>query len=244
MRAPDFDVESERAPAVPARSATRIEYSSGWEMNSVAGRASSVRSSGAEPNPRRAQREQKRRADSGREPDCERFQRASRELPLPLDERDAETGERPELRADDHRSDDENDRVLDDPDRGDHRREKHEADEAKRELRALGGLRLDRFPDDRVGRRADGDLLRAPCQHRTRAPRSARVRWSLACSSPSSRSSATTTLASSRATSQRNRSPPGRSATSRIRTTLIAEGCSSSARWVAYASSGGATTRR
>ena len=49
-------------------------------------------------------------------------------------------------------------------------------------------------------------------------------------SSPSSRSVATTTLASSRATSQRMRSPSGRSAASRRRTTLIAEGWSRSTR--------------
>ena len=80
---------------------------------------------------------------------------------LALHERDAEAGERAELGADDHRSDDQDHRVLEDPERGDHRREHHEGDEAEGQLRALGRLELDRLPDDCVGRRPDGCLLGA-----------------------------------------------------------------------------------
>ena len=74
-------------------------------------------------------------------------------------------GERTELGADDHRADDQDDRVGDDPDRGDHGREHHEREKAAGENGALERARLDLLPDDRVGRgtrsRALG-LLGAP----------------------------------------------------------------------------------
>ena len=95
--------------------------------------------------------------------------------------------------------------------RGDHRRDDHEGEEADRELGALGGLELDRLPDDGVGRRADGRLLCRRAASETSDEIGSRT-IEPSRSSPSSRSSATTTLASSRATSQRMRSPSGRSA--------------------------------
>ena len=63
-------------------------------------------------------------------------------------------------------------------------------------------------------------------------------------SRPSSRSRPTTTLASSRATSQRIRSPSGRSAASGKRTRLNADACRWRTRYAGSASCGGATTRR
>ena len=51
---------------------------------------------------------------------------------------------------------------MEDHEGGDHRRERHEGEEAVRQFGALGGRELDRLPDDGVCRRADGRLLGAP----------------------------------------------------------------------------------
>ena len=75
-----------------------------------------------------------------------------------LDGGDAEAGERPELRADDHRADDQDRRAEEDPDRGDQAGEDHEDEEVAAQLDALRGARLDLLPDDGVG----GHALRRP----------------------------------------------------------------------------------
>lgn len=74
---------------------------------------------------------------------------------------DGEPGERAELRTDHHCPDDQNQRVRDDPECGDHGREDHEGEEADRKLCALGCLLLHRLPDDGVGRRTDCLVLGA-----------------------------------------------------------------------------------
>ncbi len=103
--APDFAVESERAPAVPASSATSTVYSSGWEMKRVAGRASSVRRSGAEPVTRRTIASANAAAIPAGNPTASARSELAR-APLALHERDAEPGERAELWTHYHRSDD------------------------------------------------------------------------------------------------------------------------------------------
>ncbi len=97
------------------------------------------------------ERERERSRDSEREADCECPQRASCQATLALHERDAKPGEWAELRADHHRPDDQDQRVLNDPDSGDHRREDHEGEKADGELGAFRRLLLYRLPDDGVG---------------------------------------------------------------------------------------------
>ena len=78
-----------------------------------------------------------------------------------LDQRDAEPGERAELRPDDHRADDQDRRVLVDADRRQQRRDDHEDQEDGGELDLLARPRLDLLPDDGVGRRALGVRIAA-----------------------------------------------------------------------------------
>jgi hypothetical protein len=94
--APDLAVERERAPAAPASSATRIVYSSGCEMKSVAGRATGLRRSGAESTARRTPASASAAAITDGEADGESRQRASRECTLALQE----GGRRRDPRAD------------------------------------------------------------------------------------------------------------------------------------------------
>ena len=124
----------------------------------------------------KCQGEEERRSDPSGEADGEGFERTPRERAFALDERDAEPGEWPELRAYDHCSDDEDDRVLDDPEGGDHRREQHEADEAERELGALGRLLTRRSPRRPRLRASRPRPPPRAALHPRRAPRSARVR--------------------------------------------------------------------
>jgi len=101
------------------------------------------------------------RRDREREPGGERRGGAQREHPRRLDDRHAESGDRTELRPDDHRADDQDRGVEVDPDRSDQRREHHEGQERDRQRRALHRVLLDLLPDDRVGRLAAGELLGA-----------------------------------------------------------------------------------
>jgi hypothetical protein len=96
------------------------------------------------------------RGDGERKAHRQCAERAHGEVAPPLDERDAEAGKRAELRPDHHRADDEDLRVLDDPDRSDESREDHEGQVAPRELGTLGRMRLDALPDHRVGWGTDG----------------------------------------------------------------------------------------
>ena len=189
------------------------------------------------------QRPEVGRGDRDREADGQRDERPAGQREPAVHERDADAGERPELGPDDHRADDQDHRVGQDPDPGDQRREHHEGEEAARELGALGGAALDLLPDDGVGRRAA-----AACSAARAAVEIAVSIVSIAivpCSArPRSRSSARTTLASSRATSQRIRSPLGRRATPGRWTTLITDAFRSSTARTRSASAGGATIRR
>ena len=106
------------------------------------------------------EREQEDGGDPDRKADRERLERAPRDVAAALDRRDAEAGDRAELRADDHRPDDQDDLVGEDPDRRDQHRDHHEAEEARRELDVLRGPRLDLLPDDGVRGRRSGRCLR------------------------------------------------------------------------------------
>ncbi len=71
--------------------------------------------------------------------------------PVAVDERHADPGDRPEVRAHHHGADDQDRLVEVDPDRCDQHRQDHEEQVAVRELHVLGGPRCDVLPDDRVG---------------------------------------------------------------------------------------------
>ena len=92
--------------------------------------------------------------DRQEEADGERRERAARELALPLDHRDAEARDRPELGPHDHGPDDQDRRVEQQPDGGNQRGQHDEGEVRARELGLLGGPGLDLLPDDRVGRAA------------------------------------------------------------------------------------------
>ena len=183
-----------------------------------------------------------RREDRHGKSHGERDPAAPREVEPPLDERHAERRERPELRADDHRPDDQDDRVGDDPDACDQGRDDHEREKAPGELRPLRRPRLDLLPDDGVGRRTRSDALRTPRDRRhgrvdvlqDDRPTSSRPRL---------QRSSTTMLASSRATSHVMRSPSGRSATPGRWTIPYTDSVSRSTPRTGSTRSGG-TTRR
>ena len=82
---------------------------------------------------------------------CECPQRASCEA-APAPQRHAQPCEWPELRPDHHRPDDQDLRVLNDPESRDHRREDHEGEIADESSALSAGLLLYRLPDDGVGR--------------------------------------------------------------------------------------------
>ncbi len=131
-RAPDFALVSERMPAAPAKIATRNENSSGCEMKWVFGWNDGREAVGGRADPVDREREQEGGRDPDREADRERQQRALDQVGPALDEGDAEAGDRPELRPDDHRSDDQDRRVEDHSDRGDQAGQHHEHQEARR----------------------------------------------------------------------------------------------------------------
>ena len=157
------------------------ENASGWEMKSVSGWSETVKPSGVEVGGPDREREQRSGRDPDREADRERPQRAPGDVGPALDERDAEAGDRPELGADDHRADDQDRRVEEDPDRGDQAGERHEGEEDGVELDVLGGPRLDLLPDHRVAGAALGGAAR-PRRRPPRSPsRCARSRSSPRC---------------------------------------------------------------
>ena len=108
-----------------------------------------------------------------------------------------------------HGADDQDRLVEHDPDGGDLHRGDHEDDEADRQLRLLGGARLDLLPDDGVGGQAGRRLLGGAWRPWRSSCRSARRRSTRRSGTPRSLRSPMITLASSRATSHRIRSPSG-----------------------------------
>ena len=99
ISAPDFAEVSESTPATPARNATKNEKKSGSVMNSVNSRVVEVEAVGREAELLDRERHEEPGRDRHREADGERLQRPQRELPALLHERDAQPGERAELRA-------------------------------------------------------------------------------------------------------------------------------------------------
>ena len=185
------------------------EKASGLEMNWVSGVLDALEV-GVEQTRRAAkQGEEEGGGDPDREADRERRQRAQGDVAAALDDRHAEPGERAELGPDHHRADDQDRRAEVDPDRGDQAGEDHEGEEVAAELGALRGARLDLLPDHRVGGRAAGRPLRPLGRARRAASRSARARSSRRGGRPAPCRSSISTLASSRAMSQRITSPPG-----------------------------------
>ena len=81
---------------------------------------------GSEPDGVDEQRQHQRRGDADRKADRERAEGALGDVGTALDEGDAETGDRSELGAEDHRAHDQDRRVEEDSDRGDHAGERHE----------------------------------------------------------------------------------------------------------------------
>ena len=210
ISAPDLAEVSDSIPAIPAKKATMKEKPSGWEMNS--GQRAVERGQGV------------RR--SGRCDLAIRVKRKAAVIPTgkptasAVSERRASSRRRwttatqrpasgPELRADDHRADDQDRGVEEDADRGDQAGEDHEGEEVGAQLDVLRGARLDLLPDDRVA----GEAVGRPSRPRRRPPRSAsrsaRARSSRCSGMSNSRRSLMITLASSRATSQRITSPSG-----------------------------------
>ena len=229
ISAPDLAEVSESIPATPAKQATMNENSSGLEMKSVSAVLRCWRSRSRRSRSR-LQNSVKRKAaviPTGKPTASALSERraTSRRRSTSATQR---PGERAELGADDHRADDQDRRVEEDPDRGDQAGEHHEGEEGPGELDVLRGPRLDLLPDDGVGRDAP---VRA---------RSARRAASEICESissiaiePSGRRRApagrrSITLASSRATSQRITSPCGLRAAPSRKITLQAEAAASS----------------
>ena len=222
IRAPDLAVESESTPATPASRATMTENGSGCEMNSVAGWSPS--SSGPRSAARRSKVLYVGGHDRGWKTDRKGDERSTCRRQASLDECDAESCQWAELSSDDHRADDQDDGVGEDSHAGYRRCEHHEGEEARTRVRRsqrFGFRPLPRPPRRQVNRPPPA---RRPVRRR---------RWALsivsreivpARSTPRWRSSATTRLASSRATSQRMRSPSGLRATRGRCTTLRTDG--------------------
>ena len=99
-------------PATPATKATKKVKKSGCEMKSANVWSSRLKSSGEHARPRSEQprRHVASRSPTGKPTASARSERL-REPAVALDQRDAEPGERAELRADDHRADDQ-DRLV------------------------------------------------------------------------------------------------------------------------------------
>jgi hypothetical protein len=149
ISAADFAVVSESIPTMPAQKATKNAKKSGFEM--VFASAWSCAS----------KRRDDHAADGAQQADGERPCRAHREGCAALQRGDAEPGDRAEVGADDHRADDEDRGVEEQPDGGDERREHHEDDEAERQLGALRRALRDLLPHDGVGGRSLRDALGA-----------------------------------------------------------------------------------
>ena len=244
MSAPDFAAVSDSTPAMPAQNATKNAKKSGLAMILDRLWEAASKFSGLAPIAWNSRRRDRHDRDRDREADRQREQRAQRQRRSALDERDADPGDRAELRADDHRADDEDRRVEQDADGRDEPGEHHERGERPVQL---GGLRRPRrhlLPHDGVGRRAlrladrplhaVGDAGSRPPGRRSsrRAPPRGRAGRSR------------TTDASSRARSTRMRSPSGRRAAPGRWTRLHAEGSSSSSPRTSSASAPGTTMRR
>ena len=154
MSAPDFADVSDRIPAIPAQNATKNAKKSGLAMILERLWEAASKFSGLAPIALNSRQATVTSRDRDREADRQREQRPQRERRSALDERDADPGDRAELRADDHRADDEDRRVEQDADGRDEPGEDHERGERPVQL---GGLRRPRrhlLPHDGVGRRA------------------------------------------------------------------------------------------
>ena len=97
-------------------------------------------------------------------PTASATRRADGEPRLALHGGDAEAGDRAELRADHHRADDQDRRVLVDADRGEQPRQDHEGEVDAGELDVLRRPLLDLLPHHGVGRRAARALLDRSCR--------------------------------------------------------------------------------
>ena len=95
----------------------------------MSGWSAAVKPSGVSPAASMASAKQEGGGDPDREPDRQRQQRAPGDVATALDERDAEPGDRPELGPDDHRADDQDRRVEEDPDRAIRHASDHEGEE-------------------------------------------------------------------------------------------------------------------
>ena len=208
IRAPDLVEVSESTPAIPAKKATMNEKASGWEMNWVNGWSSSVNESGPRPVSLTISEKTYAAVIPAGKPTASASSERFATSTAPLRHGHAEPGERPELRSDDHRADDQDRRVEEDPRGGDQHRQDHEGDEVGAQLGVLGGARLDLLPDHRVRGRARRRLLRLVGRIEICESISSIAiepsRWML-----SSLRSPRITLASSRATSQRITFPSG-----------------------------------
>jgi hypothetical protein len=132
ISAPDLAVERLSMPAAPAQQATKAAKKSGLAMTFASAWSAPLNASGVMPE---------------------------REVASSLHGGDAEAGDRPELRADDHRADDQDRRVQKDADGRDQGRQHHEDEEDAGELDALVRAVLDLLPYDGVSGGAGRVLL-------------------------------------------------------------------------------------
>ena len=114
VNAPDLAVVNERVPAMPAQNATKNENVSGFEMTSERPWSSSVNVSGATPVHLNSRDATSAAAIAIGKPDQQRDERAARDLPPSLHDRDGEPRERAELGTQDHRPHDQDRRVEED----------------------------------------------------------------------------------------------------------------------------------
>ena len=209
ISAPDLAEVRDSIPATPARNATKNEKKSGSVMNSVNSRSSRSKPVGRQAELLDRERDEEPRRDRHRKADRERFQRTQRETAALLHERDAQPRERAELRAHDHRADNQDRRVQKDAGGRDQHGEHHELDEVARTARRS------RTCSPRPAPRRPHRTARPARTSRRgrRRPRCALSMYSIAIDPrlgiSSSRRSPSITLASSRATSQRITSPSG-----------------------------------
>ena len=157
ISAPDLAVLRLSIPAAPAQTATMKANASGWRCCSPADGDSTSKASGIRSAPSKASVASDGGGDREREAERERGRRPPREVLAQLHERDAQAGDRTELRADDHRADDQDLAVEEDPDRRDDPGQDHVEQE-----------------DGRTARRSRWCAGRAP--PRSRRPRASRAR--------------------------------------------------------------------
>ena len=126
ISAPDFAVVRLSMPATPAPKATKNAKKSGLEIACANVDSSKENDSGARPVSLKISPARYVAVIAAGKPTASASSERSGELALALHERDAEAGDRAELGPDDHRPDDQDRRVEQQPDRGDQRREDDE----------------------------------------------------------------------------------------------------------------------